>query len=47
MNTPLAKIEKFKYYRFYWDYDYDTENCRDLKEQIEKLIHREHGEQFV
>ena len=30
--------DKKKYYRFHKDHDHYTENCRDLKEQIEELI---------
>lgn len=36
--TPLERRNKFKYYHFHHDFGYNTEDCHDLKEQIENLF---------
>ena len=36
-SSPNVR-DKNKYYRFYKDHGHNTEDCRDLKEQIEELI---------
>nr|XP_023894320.1 uncharacterized protein LOC112006265 [Quercus suber] len=38
---------KNKYYRFHKDHDHYTEDCRDLKEQIEELIQKGKLQKFV
>ncbi|XP_064950522.1 uncharacterized protein LOC135604801 [Musa acuminata AAA Group] len=40
--NPMKAIHKdwSKYYRFHRDYGHDTEDCRDLQNQIEDLIRR-------
>nr|XP_023917863.1 uncharacterized protein LOC112029414 [Quercus suber] len=39
--------DKKKYYRFHKDHGYYTEDCRDLKEQIEELIGKEKLQKYV
>ena len=39
--------DKKKYYRFHKDHDHYTENCRDLKEQIEELIRKGKLQRFM
>ena len=39
--------DKRKYFRFHKDYGHYTEDCRDLKEQIEELIRRGKLQQYV
>ena len=34
-------LDKKKYCRFHKDHDHYTDDCRDLKEQIEELIRKE------
>lgn len=34
--------DRKKYYHFHRDYDYDTEECRMLKEKIETLIRKDY-----
>ena len=36
-SSPNVR-DKNKYYRFHKDHDHNTEDCKDLKEQIEELI---------
>ena len=36
--TSSRKHDPKKYYRFHKDHGYYTDECRDLKEQIEELI---------
>ena len=39
--------DKNKYYRFHKDYGHYTEDCRDLKEQIEELIQKGKLQKYV
>ncbi|GAV80414.1 LOW QUALITY PROTEIN: hypothetical protein CFOL_v3_23875, partial [Cephalotus follicularis] len=36
-----------KYYRYHRDHGHDTEECRNLKNQIEDLIHKGHLRKYV
>lgn len=36
METPLVKRDGSKYYQFHQDYDNKIEDCRNLKEKIER-----------
>ncbi|XP_075640554.1 uncharacterized protein LOC142612336 [Castanea sativa] len=40
LHSSLNVCDKKKYCRFHKDHDHYTEDCRDLKEQIEELIRR-------
>ena len=39
--------DKKKYCRFHEDHDHNTEDCKDLKEQIEELIRKEKWQKYV
>ena len=39
--------DKNKYYRFHKDHGHNTEDCRDLKEQIEELIRKGKLQKYV
>ena len=45
--TPLNVRDKNKYCRFHKDHGHNTEDCRDLKEQIEELIHKGKLQKYV
>ena len=45
-STPNV-CDKKKYYRFHKDHGHYTEDCRDLKEQIEELIRKGKLQKFV
>ena len=45
-SSPNVR-DKRKYCRFHKDHGHYTEDCRDLKEQIEELIRREKLQQYV
>ncbi|RWW75021.1 hypothetical protein BHE74_00016989, partial [Ensete ventricosum] len=38
IKTKPEKRDRGRYYRFHREYGHDTEECRDLKNQIEDLI---------
>lgn len=42
MKTPCELKDRSKNYRFHHDYDHDTEECNDIKNQIEEPIRRGH-----
>ena len=42
-----SMCDKRKYYRFHKDHGHYTEDCRNLKEQIEELIRRGKLQQYV
>ncbi|RZR79586.1 hypothetical protein BHM03_00005320 [Ensete ventricosum] len=46
VNRPCPG-RPIRYYRFHHDYGHDTEECYDLKNQIDDLIHRGHLDQYI
>ncbi|XP_043687577.1 uncharacterized protein LOC122638793 [Telopea speciosissima] len=47
MVKPVHELSKSKYYRFHQDYGHGTEDCRQLKDEIEALIQRGRLSHFV
>ena len=47
LQSPPNVRDKRKYCRFHKDYGHYTEDCRDLKEQIEELIRKGKLQQYV
>ena len=47
MKTPADKRSKDKYCRFHRDHGHDTEECHQLKEEIQELINRGFLRRFV
>ncbi|GAV83833.1 hypothetical protein CFOL_v3_27278, partial [Cephalotus follicularis] len=47
MRSPAEKRDKEKYYRYHRDHGHDTEECRQLKNQIEDLIRKGHLRKYV
>ena len=45
-SSPNVRDKK-KYFRFYKDHGHYTEDCKDLKEQIEELIRKGKLQRFV
>ncbi|GAV72585.1 LOW QUALITY PROTEIN: hypothetical protein CFOL_v3_16073, partial [Cephalotus follicularis] len=47
MRSSPEKGDTEKYYRYHRDHGHDTEECRQLKNQIEDLIHKWHLRKYV
>ena len=47
LKTPFGRKNKNKYCRYHRDYGHDTEDCFELKEEIEALIRRGQLRHFV
>ena len=47
LRSPLAKRNMKKYCRYHRDYGHDTEECYQLKDEIEALIRRGHLRRYV
>ena len=47
LHSSPNVCDKRKYCRFHKDHGYYTEDCRDLKEQIEELIRKDKLQKFV
>ena len=47
LHSPPSVRDKRKYCHFHKDHGHYTEDCRDLKEQIEGLIRKEKLQQYV
>ncbi|XP_050278033.1 uncharacterized protein LOC126719536 [Quercus robur] len=47
LHSALGLRDKRKYYRFHKDHGHYTEDCRDLKEQIEELVHNGKLQQYI
>ncbi|KAL2497373.1 Ribonuclease H [Abeliophyllum distichum] len=47
MWAPLHRIDETKYCKFHRDHGHDTEDCQQLKEEIERLIKRGQLSKFV
>ncbi|RWW74245.1 hypothetical protein BHE74_00017829 [Ensete ventricosum] len=47
MKTHREVRDKTRYYCFYGDYGHNTEECHDIRDQIEDLIHQGHLYYYV
>ena len=47
LHSSPNVCDKRKYYRFHKDHEHYTEDCQDLKEQIEELIQKRKLQKYV
>ncbi|GAV75802.1 hypothetical protein CFOL_v3_19278 [Cephalotus follicularis] len=47
LRSPAEKRDTEKHYRYHRDHGHDTEECRQLKNQIEDLIRKGHSLKYV
>ncbi|RWW00010.1 hypothetical protein GW17_00037049 [Ensete ventricosum] len=47
MKSPTEDRDRRRYCRFHRDYGHDTEECYDLKNQIEDLIRHSHLDRYI
>lgn len=47
MKFPVDTRNKYKWCRFHKDYDYDTEDCIQLKKETKRLLEQGYLKEYV
>src|SRR5262249_60134178 len=47
LHSDLRSRDRNKYCRYHRDHGHDTDDCRELKNEIEALIRRDHLDRFI